>query len=183
MGRVLAQDGVKSVKEEYLSKLILFGEKSLRHALREYVVYYHHERNHQGKENLLLFPASDQLPQSERKVCSRERLGGLLRFLPSGIISGGDNNIFPTNRLPLQCIYLDPPYGIKFNSNFQWSTTSRDVKDGKAGHITREPEQVKAFLERPFPSSKTISACCRSFRFFGFGIGVMNSARRRRSKT
>ena len=44
------------------------------------VVYHHHERNHQGKENLLLFPASDQLPQSERKVRSRERLGGLLRF-------------------------------------------------------------------------------------------------------
>ena len=44
------------------------------------VVYYHHERNHQGKENLLLFPASDPLPQSERKVRSRERLGGLLRF-------------------------------------------------------------------------------------------------------
>ncbi len=42
---------------------------------------------------------------------------------------------------------LDPPYGIKFNSNFQWSTTSRDVKDGKADHITREPEQVKAFRD------------------------------------
>jgi adenine-specific DNA-methyltransferase len=47
----------------------------------------------------------------------------------------------------VQCIYFDPPYGIKFNSNFQWSTTSRDVKDGKAGHITREPEQVKAFRD------------------------------------
>ena len=47
----------------------------------------------------------------------------------------------------VQCIYLDPPYGIKFNSNFQWSTTSRDVKDGKADHITREPEQVKAFRD------------------------------------
>ena len=46
----------------------------------EYIVYYHHERNHQGKENLLLFPVSEQLPQSERKVRSRERLGGLLRF-------------------------------------------------------------------------------------------------------
>jgi adenine-specific DNA-methyltransferase len=45
----------------------------------------------------------------------------------------------------VQCIYIDPPYGIKFNSNFQWSTTSRDVKDGNAEHITREPEQVKAF--------------------------------------
>ena len=47
----------------------------------------------------------------------------------------------------VQCIYLDPPYGIKFNSNFQWSTTSRDVKDGKIDHITREPEQVKAFRD------------------------------------
>ena len=47
----------------------------------------------------------------------------------------------------VQCIYLDPPYGIKFNSNFQWSTTSRDVRDGKADHITREPEQVKAFRD------------------------------------
>ena len=47
----------------------------------------------------------------------------------------------------VQCIYLDPPYGIKFNSNFQWSTTSRDVKDGKVDHITREPEQVKAFRD------------------------------------
>jgi adenine-specific DNA-methyltransferase len=47
----------------------------------------------------------------------------------------------------VQCIYLDPPYGIKFNSNFQWSTTSRDVKDGNVDHITREPEQVKAFRD------------------------------------
>ena len=47
----------------------------------------------------------------------------------------------------VQCIYLDPPYGIKFNSNFQWSTTSRDVKDGKTDNITREPEQVKAFRD------------------------------------
>ena len=47
----------------------------------------------------------------------------------------------------VQCIYFDPPYGIKFNSNFQWSTTSRDVTDGKADHITREPEQVKAFRD------------------------------------
>lgn len=47
----------------------------------------------------------------------------------------------------VQCIYFDPPYGIKFNSNFQWSTTSRDVKDNKADHITREPEQVKAFRD------------------------------------
>src|SRR5437868_14601005 len=47
----------------------------------------------------------------------------------------------------VQCIYIDPPYGIKFNSNFQWSTTTRDVKDGNKDHITREPEQVKAFRD------------------------------------
>jgi adenine-specific DNA-methyltransferase len=47
----------------------------------------------------------------------------------------------------VQCIYFDPPYGIKFNSNFQWSTTSRDVKDGDKGHVTREPEQVRAFRD------------------------------------
>src|SRR5438067_10216069 len=47
----------------------------------------------------------------------------------------------------IQCIYIDPPYGIKFNSNFQWSTTSRDVKDGSKDHITREPEQVRAFRD------------------------------------
>jgi adenine-specific DNA-methyltransferase len=47
----------------------------------------------------------------------------------------------------VQCIYFDPPYGIKFNSNFQWSTTSRTVKDGEQSHVTREPEQVKAFRD------------------------------------
>ncbi len=47
----------------------------------------------------------------------------------------------------VQCIYIDPPYGIRFNSNFQWSTTSRDVRDGNLAHITREPEQVKAFRD------------------------------------
>ncbi len=47
----------------------------------------------------------------------------------------------------VQCIYFDPPYGITFNSNFQWSTTSKTVTDGKAEHIPREPEQVKAFRD------------------------------------
>jgi adenine-specific DNA-methyltransferase len=47
----------------------------------------------------------------------------------------------------VQCIYLDPPYGIKFNSNFQWSTTSRNQADGRIDQITREPEQVKAFRD------------------------------------
>jgi adenine-specific DNA-methyltransferase len=47
----------------------------------------------------------------------------------------------------VQCIYFDPPYGIKFNSNFQWSTTSTQVKDGAKDQITREPEQVRAFRD------------------------------------
>ena len=47
----------------------------------------------------------------------------------------------------VQCIYFDPPYGIKFNSNFQWSTNSNNVTDGNSNHITREPEQVKAFRD------------------------------------
>jgi len=50
-------------------------------------------------------------------------------------------------RSQVQTIYFDPPYGIKFNSNFQWSTNSRDVKDGKADNFTREPEQIKAFRD------------------------------------
>lgn len=50
-------------------------------------------------------------------------------------------------REQVQCIYIDPPYGIKFNSNFQWSTTTRDVKDGARDHMTREPEQVRAFRD------------------------------------
>ena len=46
----------------------------------------------------------------------------------------------------VQCIYIDPPYGIKFNSNFQWSTTTRKVADDPM-QITRESEQVKAFRD------------------------------------
>ena len=45
----------------------------------------------------------------------------------------------------VQMIYFDPPYGIKFNSNFQWSTTSRDVKDDNVDHITREPVHICAW--------------------------------------
>ena len=50
-------------------------------------------------------------------------------------------------RSQVQCIYFDPPYGIKFNSNWQVSTRNRNVKDGKLDQITREPEQVKAFRD------------------------------------
>lgn len=47
----------------------------------------------------------------------------------------------------VQMIYIDPPYGIKFNSNWQVSTRKRDVKDGKSEDVTRQPEQVRAFRD------------------------------------
>jgi len=72
---------VKSVKNECLSKLILFGETSLRRALREYLLHYHAERNHQGKDNVLLFPSNrPSTTNLGRSVCCRERLGGLLKY-------------------------------------------------------------------------------------------------------
>ena len=74
-----AERWVRSVKEECLSKVVLFGERSLRRALSEYVEHYHAERNHQGKGNVLLFPRDAHICR-ERPVRCRERLGGLLRY-------------------------------------------------------------------------------------------------------
>jgi len=75
-----AERWVKSVKEECLSTLILFGERSLRHALKDYVEHHHRERNHQGKDNLLLFPREGQTNTADGAIRCRERLGGLLKF-------------------------------------------------------------------------------------------------------
>jgi len=76
-----AERWVKSVKDECLSKLILFGEASLRRTLREYVVHYHVERNHQGKDNVLLFPvATKAMNHGDGSVGCKERLGGLLKY-------------------------------------------------------------------------------------------------------
>jgi hypothetical protein len=58
-------------------KVILFGERSLPPAIREYVTHYHAERNHQGKSNVLLFP---QVTECDKAVECRKRLGGLLRY-------------------------------------------------------------------------------------------------------
>ena len=76
-----AERWVKSVKDECLSKLILFGEASLRRTLREYVVHYHVERNHQGKDNVLLFPAATRVENRiDGSISCKERLGGLLKY-------------------------------------------------------------------------------------------------------
>jgi putative transposase len=74
-----AERWVRSVKEECLSRLILFSEASLQRALNEFVAHYHAERNHQGRGNVLLFPASVDTRDVGAVQC-RERLGGLLRY-------------------------------------------------------------------------------------------------------
>ena len=75
-----AERWVRSIKEECLSRLILFGEASLRHALRQYVTHFRHERNHQGKGNVLLFPTVSQAPARTGPIQCRERIGGLLKY-------------------------------------------------------------------------------------------------------
>src|SRR6476660_8967494 len=74
-----AERWVRSVKEECLSKIIVFGERSLRRALSNFVDHFHAERNHQGKGNILLFP-QDTDRHRKGPVRCRERLGGLLRY-------------------------------------------------------------------------------------------------------
>ncbi len=74
-----AERFVRSIKEESLKHFVLFGERSLRHVVREYLAHYHTERNHQGIENMIPFP-DDRLAATGRKILKNERLGGLLNF-------------------------------------------------------------------------------------------------------
>jgi transposase InsO family protein len=75
-----AERWIRSVKEETLSRLILFGEQALRHALTEYVTHFHQERPHQGKGNVILMPVPDHVTARRRPLRCRERLGGLLKY-------------------------------------------------------------------------------------------------------
>jgi len=75
-----AERWVRSAKEGCLARCILFREASLRHALTQYVVHFHSERNHQGKGNVLLFPMVSQDPGCTAPIQCRERLGGLLKY-------------------------------------------------------------------------------------------------------
>ena len=77
-----AERWIQSVKSEALSRMILFGERSLRHVLSEYIAHHHSERPHQGKGNVILFPApaARAKPRSEGAIECRERLGGLLKY-------------------------------------------------------------------------------------------------------
>ena len=76
-----AERYVRSVKEECLSRIVPFGEEGLRRALNEFVPHYHKERNHQGKDNLLLFPSAEpsSLPGGDAIEC-KQRLGGMLKY-------------------------------------------------------------------------------------------------------
>ena len=75
-----AERWIRSVKEECLARLILFGEATLCRTLNEYIEHYHHGRNHQGKGNILLFPPISHGTEQQGPMQCRERLGGLLKY-------------------------------------------------------------------------------------------------------
>jgi hypothetical protein len=75
-----AERWVRSIKQECLSQLILFGEKSLQRVVSNYLKHYHQERNHQGKDNLLLFQVEVAEASLRGAIRCRERLGGLLKY-------------------------------------------------------------------------------------------------------
>lgn len=75
-----AERFILSVKSECLERMILFGERSLHHVLKEYIAHYHLERNHQGIGNNLIFPQTAPEKSGERTIECRERLGGMLKF-------------------------------------------------------------------------------------------------------
>jgi len=74
-----AERFVRSIKSEYLRRMIFFGQASLRHAIQQYMAHYHRERNHQGLDNRLLQPGSIVAPFNA-PIKQRQRLGGMLNF-------------------------------------------------------------------------------------------------------
>ena len=70
---------MRSIKEECLTRMIFFGESSLRGAVTTYLEHYHAERNHQGLDNRLIQPEGE-VPAVVGKIESCERLGGMLRY-------------------------------------------------------------------------------------------------------
>ena len=74
-----AERFVRSIKDECLNRMILFGERSLRKATREYAAHYHRERNHQRIDNQLIEPGYRTESVSGAIECA-QRLGGMLRF-------------------------------------------------------------------------------------------------------
>jgi adenine-specific DNA-methyltransferase len=114
----LRRESKERAKEKEPAPLDLFSDFNGLHDLDAKTEFYQHDQNWSNR--MILGDGLNVMAS----LAERERLRG-----------------------QVQCIYVDPPYGIRFNSNFQWSTTSRDVKDGSREHITREPEQVRAFRD------------------------------------
>ncbi len=77
--KAYAERFVRTIKEGCFDRMIFFGERSLRNAIREFLEHYHHERNHQGLGNRLIDP-QDEIGSADGSVACRERLGGLLRY-------------------------------------------------------------------------------------------------------
>ncbi len=119
LAQVRKAGGVKEATATYQASLDLFGDfNGLPEEFDQRVDFYRHEQNW---SNRLILGDSLQVMTS---LAEKEGLKG-----------------------KVQMIYIDPPYGIKFNSNWQVSTRKRDVRDGKAEDITRQPEQVRAFRD------------------------------------
>ena len=109
--------GVSEAPGDY--QLDLFADfNGLPEEFDQRVDFYHHEQNW---ANRLILGDSLQVMTS---LAEKEGLKG-----------------------KVQTIYIDPPYGIKFNSNWQVSTRKRDIRDGKAEEVTRQPEQIRAFRD------------------------------------
>ena len=75
-----AERFVLSIKSECLDRMIIVGERHLRHVIDEYVEHYHLERNHQGLENQLITPGPSDSVGADGPICCRQRLGGMLNF-------------------------------------------------------------------------------------------------------
>jgi transposase InsO family protein len=74
-----AERFVRTIKEDCLEQMIFFGEDSLRNAVREFIAYYHGERNHQGLGNRLISPVEGTATQTG-SIRRRQRLGGMLNY-------------------------------------------------------------------------------------------------------
>jgi transposase InsO family protein len=74
-----AERFVRTIKESCLDKMILFGERSLRRVIREFMAHYHWERNHQGLGNRLITPEAGQ-SENRGPIQRRQRLGGMLNY-------------------------------------------------------------------------------------------------------
>ena len=133
----------RNVKQECLSRLILFGEVSLKRALAEFVAHYHRERNHQGKGNLLLFPKPLQT-RARKPIKCTQRLGGLLKC-----------TIRPHEYLTIQASVSDGGQRMNLcimpgfeHSDSKSPPVSATVRNGKSESRPGAGQQIPSFVSR-----------------------------------